>query len=103
MEHTVMKAYALVPIAIAHDLRDSLIGGDIYRVAFRPRASVVDNPAFVLSNGHGIFLLQCKPCLIEFIRLDQPIVLEDDMDDEEDLWEDWSTNGNLGAMGVDQW
>ena len=99
LEHTVMKAYALTPIALAHDLRDSLLGGDVYRVAFRPRASVVDNPAFVLSNAKGIFLIQCKPCLIEFIRLDQPIVVEDETDDEDDLWDDWQMNSGADQGG----
>ena len=103
LEHAVTKAYALTPIAIANDLRDALSGGDVYRVAFRPRASVVDHPAFVLSNDHGVFLLQCKPCLIEFIRLDQPIALENELDDEDDLWEDWSTNSNADATGGELW
>ena len=102
LEHTVTKAYALMPIAIAHDLRDSLIGGDTYLVAFRPRASVVDNPAFILANASGIFLIQCKPCLIEFIRLDQPVILEDELDDEDDLWDDWQMN-STDTAGGDTW
>jgi len=102
LEHTTIKAYALIPIVIAHDLRDSLLGGDVYRVAFRPRASVVDSPAFVLSNTNGIFLVQCKPCLIEFVRLDQPIVMEDELDDEDDLWNDWQTN-STDTIGGEQW
>lgn len=102
LEHTVMKAYALMPIALAHDLRDSLLGGDVYRVAFRPRASVVDNPAFILANASGMFLVQCRPCLIEFIRLDQPIVLGDDFDDEDDLWDDWQMN-STDTAGGDTW
>ena len=102
LEHTVTNAYALMPIAVAHDLRDSLIGGDTYRVAFRPRASVVDGPAFVFSNTNGIFLVQCKPCLIEFIRLDQPIVMEDETDDEDDLWEDWKMQ-STDTIGGDAW
>ncbi len=88
---------------MTRDLRDSLAGGDLYRVAFRPRASVVDHPAFVLSNTNGIFLLQCKPCLMEFIRLDQPIVAEDDLDDEDSLWDDWQTNSNAGEIGGELW
>ncbi|MCL5104996.1 MAG: hypothetical protein M1133_12900 [Armatimonadetes bacterium] len=101
LEHTVAKAYALVPVAIARDFGDSLSGGDVYRVAFRPRASVVDHPAFVVSNGHGVFLLQCKHCLIEFIRLDQSIVLEDDLDDEDDLWDGWQVNTD--STGGEAW
>jgi hypothetical protein len=100
--HTTVKAYALIPIVIAGDLSDSLLGGDIYKVAFRPRPSVVDSPAFVLSNANGIFLIQCKPCLIEFVRLDQFIVLEDETDDEDDLWEDWQTN-STDTVGGDTW
>ena len=102
LEHTVMKAYFLIPTVIAGDLRDSLLGGDIYRVAFRPRASVVDSPAFILANASGIFLLQCKPCLIEFVRLDQPIVMEDETDDEDDLWEDWKMQ-STDTIGGDAW
>jgi len=103
LEHTVMKAYALVPVALAHDLRDSLAGGDIYRVAFRPRTSVVDSPAFILANASGIFLVQCKPCLVEFIRLDQPIVVEDETDDEDDLWDGWQMNSGADQGGGDTW
>ena len=102
LEHAVMKAYALVPTALANDFRDSLSGGDIYRVAFRPRASVVDNPAFILANASGIFLVQCKPCLIEFIRLDQPVILWDELDDEVDLWDDWQMS-STDTAGGDTW
>jgi len=102
LEHAVMKAYALVPTALANDFRDSLAGGDIYRVAFRPRASVVDNPAFILANASGIFLVQCKPCLIEFIRLDQPVILWDELDDEVDLWDDWQMS-SADTAGGDTW
>lgn len=102
LEHTVVKAYALVPTAVARDLGDSLSGGDVYRVAFRSRATVNDSPAFILANASGAFLLQCKPCVIEFIRLDQPIVLEDELD-EDDMWEDWSTNSNADATGGEPW
>jgi len=100
LEHTVMKAYALVPTALANDLRDSLAGGDIYRVAFRPRASVVDSPAFVLANASGIFLVQCRHCLVEFVRLDQPAILEDELDDE-DPWDDWQVSATGGNTGGD--
>lgn len=103
LEHTVMKAYALVATVIAHDLRDSLLGGDVYRVVFRTRASVVDSPAFILANASGIFLVQCKPCLIEFVRLDQPVILEDELEDEDDLWDDWQTNSGADQDGGYTW
>jgi hypothetical protein len=102
LEHTVLKAYVLVPVHIARDLRDSLLRGDIYRVAFRPRACVVDKPAFILANESGIFLLQCKACLFEFIRLDQHVVVED-VTDEDDLWDDWQENSCTDVNGGDTW
>ena len=102
LEHTVMKAYALMPTVIARDMRDSLADADIYRVAFRTRVSVVDSPAFILANASGIFLVQCKPCLIEFVRLDQPVILEDELDDEDDLWDDWQMN-STDTAGGDTW
>lgn len=102
LEYTIMKAYALVPTIIARDLQESLGSGDIYKVAFRPRASVVDNPAFILSNASGVFLLHYKPCLVEFIRLDQPIVLEDELEDEDDLWDNWQIN-STDTDGGETW
>lgn len=103
LEHTLIKAYSLTSIAIAQDLHHSLIAGDIYRAAFRPRATVIDHPAYLLANNAGIFLLQCKPALFEFIRLDQPIALEDDFDDEDDLWEEWPMNAETIITGGEQW
>jgi hypothetical protein len=103
LEHTVAKAYMLVPLHIARDLSDLLAAGDIYRVVFRPRASVVDRPAFILANGSGIFLIQCKVCLFEFIRLDQYVVVEDEMDDEDDLWDDWRENSHADLTGGETW
>ncbi|MHB1463299.1 MAG: hypothetical protein ACYC1M_18585 [Armatimonadota bacterium] len=103
LEHTVMKAYSLMPTVIANDLRDSLASGDIYQVAFRPRASVVDHAAFMLANSSGIFLLQCRPCLTQFIRLDQPVIQDIELDDEEELWDDWQISGHTDAIGGDTW
>ncbi len=97
-----MKAYFLLPVVIARDLHDSLAGGDIYRVAFRSRASVVDNPAFILGNGSGIFLIQCQPCIFEFIRLDQPVLVDDETDDEDELWDDWQMHGSTDVTGGEQ-
>lgn len=102
LEYTVIKAYALIPMVVSHDLQSSLASGDIYRVAFRPMASVVYNPAFILANASGMFLLQCKTCLMDFIRLDQPIVLEDDIDDEDDLWDDWQMNASADTVGGEE-
>ena len=89
-------------MVVSYELQSSLVSGDIYRVAFRPRASALDNPAFILANASGMFLLQCKPCLVEFIRLDQPIVLEDDIGDGDDLWDDWQMSASANADGGEE-
>ncbi len=103
LEHTVMKAYVLLSAVIANDLRDSLAALDVYQVAFRPRASVIDHPAFMLANSSGIFLLQCRPCLTQFIRLDQPVIQDSELDDEEELWDDWQMSSQADSIGGDAW
>ncbi len=103
LDHVAVKAYALIALVLAHDLADALGSGAIYRVACRPRSSAVDMPAFLLGNGHGIFLLQCRPCLAEFVRHDQPVLLDENLDEEDDPWEDWSMNTHNGGTGDDSW
>lgn len=103
LDHVAVKAYTLMPLVVARDLAEAINSGAIFRVACRARLSPVDLPAFLLGNGHGIFLLQCRPCLAEFIRHDQPVVLDEYLDDEDDPWEDWSVNTSHGETGDDSW
>lgn len=103
LDHVAVKAYTLMPLVFARDLAEALGNGAIYRVACRARPSPADLPAFLLGNEHGIFLLQCRPCLAGFVRHDQPLVLEDGLDDEDDPWEDWSMNTPHGGTGDDSW
>ena len=103
LEHTVVKAYALVPIVIERDLADSLAGGAMYRVACRARAATVDLPAFILANETGLFLLQCQPCLAQFIRSEQAVALEEEIDDEEDAWYDWHVEAQMNSAGDEAW
>ncbi len=103
LDYVTVKAYALTALTIARDLGDALAGGAIYRVACRLCSSTTDAPAFLLGNEHGIFLLQCKPCLAEFVRHDQPVVLDDGLDDEEDPWDDWPLHTSSVDAGDDPW
>ncbi|MHB1000859.1 MAG: hypothetical protein ACYC27_16580 [Armatimonadota bacterium] len=100
----VTRAYALSPVSMARDLCDSLHSGDIYRVSFRPRAAVIDYPAFLLANDTGIYLLRCEPILTEYIRLDQPVIL-DEADYDDDTWDDWEMShaGITGTGGDEEW
>ena len=78
------KVYALTPQALDPELERSLIEGDIYRVPYRNDKSNGIQPAFLLANGHGIFLLVTRPCRFEFVSLDQPVADWDEDNDAED-------------------
>ena len=84
--------YAVTAHHIDPVLRQSLEQGDIYRVAFRPRSSTSDPPAFLLANTHGIFLLQTAPCRLEWLTREQLVSVDMSADDEDDdmpVWGDW--------------
>ncbi|MHB9124571.1 MAG: hypothetical protein ACYC4F_01330 [Armatimonadota bacterium] len=95
--HVMERAYALTPVALASDLKELLAEGCIYRVPFRPRASVTEYPAFLLANENGIFMLQGRACNMEFIALDQPVMLEDEETDTDD--EPWEYD----LLGGEEW
>lgn len=91
LAHVVTKVYAVTAHHLDPTLRHSLGQGDIYRVAFRPRPSTSDPPAFLLANAHGIFLLQTAPCRLDWLTHEQLMPLDLPADDEEDApaWGDW--------------
>lgn len=97
LEHVASRVYALSALTLARDLGDALAGGAVYRVAWRPRASVEDKPAFLLGNARGFFLLQCEAHMAEFICLDQPVVVDEDF--EEDEWDEWDMNAQVRSTG----
>ena len=97
LEHVASRVYALSALTLARDLGDALAGGAVYRVAWRPRPSVEDRPAFLLGNAHGFFLLQCEAHLAEFISLDQPVVIDEDFEEAE--WDDWDMSASAYAAG----
>ncbi|MHB0999253.1 MAG: hypothetical protein ACYC27_08400 [Armatimonadota bacterium] len=104
MQFVATRAYALSSVSMARDLCDSLLSGDIYRIPFRPRTAIVDYPAFLLANDTGIYLLRCEPILTEYIRLDQPVILEDI--DEDDAWDNWEVNDSgiiENSGGEEEW
>ncbi|MHB1191249.1 MAG: hypothetical protein ACYC08_10470 [Armatimonadota bacterium] len=97
LEYVMERVYALTPVVLASDLKEVLADGCIFRVPFRPRASVRDHPAFVLANENGIFMLQGKVCNMEFITLGQSISTEDeDTDTDDEPWE-------YDLLGGEEW
>ena len=66
----VTAVYQLDDAAISPALETALSRGDIFRVPFRYRPSCHDNPAFLLMNDEGIFLLIAEPAAFDFIGYD---------------------------------
>jgi len=101
LAHAVTKVYAVTPHHLDPALRHSLAQGDIYRVAFRPRPSTSDPPAFLLANAHGIFLLQAALCCLDWLTREQMVPMESIADEEDDapVWGDWLTD--YAEMGTE--
>ena len=91
LAHAVTKMYAVTAHHLDPAVRQSMEQGEIYRVAFRPRSSISDPPAFLLANTHGIFLLQTAPCRLEWLTREQQIPVDMTADEEEYMpeWGDW--------------
>jgi len=91
LAHVVTKVYAVTAHQLDPALRHALGQGDIYRVAFRPRPSISDPPAFLLANAHGIFLLQAAPCRLDWLTREQraPVEVIADEEDDAPAWGDW--------------
>ena len=70
LAHKVTAVYQLDDAAISPALEAALSRGDIFRAPFRYRPSCHDNPAFLLMNDEGIFLLVGEPAVFDFIGYD---------------------------------
>jgi hypothetical protein len=68
--HRVTAIYHMDDAAISPALEVALSRGDIFRVPFRYRPSCHNNPAFLLKNDEGIFLLVAEPAAFDFISYD---------------------------------
>ena len=101
LEHVVTKVYALAAEDLSPELECALREGTIFRVPFRPRRAVTESPAFVLANDAGVFLVQAEPCAFEFVGLEAPVVLPNEVDalDAEDFGAWWDTgDASHGGM-----
>lgn len=103
LEHVVEKAYALAPVSMAGDLADALADGAVFRVACRARATTVELPAYVCANHSGLFLLQCRPCLAQFIRREQVVIMENEWEEDEDAWDEWQQEAEMNTSGDEAW
>lgn len=71
LSHIVTKVYALESETLDPALEQALRDGTIFRVPFRPRATHIETPAFLLVNKNGAFLMQAEPCNFDFVGLEQ--------------------------------
>lgn len=81
LEYVALKAYALSTNTLAPDLAQSLREGQVFRVQWRPRKSAKNQPAFLLGNETGLFLLRCEGIATEWVRRENPAQWDDTEDD----------------------
>ena len=82
LEHVTLKAYVLKPRSLAPDLARFLARGEIFRVEWRPRKSVHNQPAFLLGNDTGYFLLRCEAISAEWVQRENPVQWDDVAEDD---------------------
>ena len=89
LDHVAVKVFSLDPEDFSVALQSALARGEIFKVPFRPRKTVRETPAFLLTNETGLFLVQAEPCGFEFVGPEQvPVESDgwaDDQDDEFDF------------------
>ena len=85
LDCVITDAYQVDFESLDGSLRPSLARGDIFRFTFRPRATHIDHPAFLLANEEGVFVLVGREAHFDFIGLGQtpPVVEIEDGDGEE--------------------
>jgi len=88
LEHCTAFPYHLTPEEIDPDLERFLNAGAFFETVFAYRKGSTLNPAFLLKNEQGYFLLVCSPHNFSFCSPDQQIVEEDD-ENEDPFTEDF--------------
>lgn len=85
LEHNVTSIYVLQSEAVDPAFLDILKSEtDIYTFEFNYRTDYEGDPAFILHNDHGIFLIIGKKIEFEFVGLDDEGTLESDEDENEE-------------------
>ncbi len=94
-DHVVTKVYVLEAEALDPVLESKLRAGAIFRIPYRPRLGHMENPAFLLANEHGIFLVHAELCDFDYVGLTQTIAETDD------AWEEAATDGDEFGFELD--
>ncbi len=95
LDHVVIRVYALEAEALDPVLESKLRAGDILRISYRPRVGHMENPAFLLANEQGIFLVQAEACRFEYVGLEQTI------SETDGAWEDADADGDEFGFELD--
>lgn len=82
LEHVTLKAYALRPLSLVPTLARSLAEGRIFSVQWRPRKSARNQPAFLVGNATGFFLLRCEAIMPEWVQRENPALWDDAEEDD---------------------
>ena len=85
LDCVITDAYQVDFESLDNSLRTSLERGDIFGFTFRPRATHIDSPAFLLANESGVFVLVGREAHFDFVGLAQtpPAIETDDADGDE--------------------
>lgn len=81
--HVVTRVYALEAETLDQAFDSALRAGAIFRTSFRPRPTYTETPAFLLTNEHGIFLVQAEPCNFDFVGMEQTVSDVDALDERD--------------------
>ena len=92
LNHIITAVYYLDPLSIHERLVLSLRDGQIFQVTFRPRMGTRNDPAFLIGNWDGLFLMQGRPFQAEMLTRETTHVPEDITQEEapwnwDDLWD----------------
>jgi hypothetical protein len=78
LSHTIKSVYVLTPVEGSNfgPLKDALSGDAIYKFDFSYRGGIEYDTAFLVSTEKAVFMLIGNNTTLQFVKLNQPSVLE---------------------------
>ena len=83
LDYAVIRVHSLQPVAVPAKLAQALGAGSVFRVPYRSRPGTTETPAFLLAGDAGAFLIQAEPHAFDFVGPEQPLLPENDPDEDD--------------------
>jgi hypothetical protein len=83
LDYAAIRVHALQPVAVPAKLAQALGDGAVFQVPYSSRSGVTETPAFLLGGDAGVFLIQVEPHGFDFVGPDQPVLTENDPDEDD--------------------